>query len=128
MDDLLFLAHRIPFPPDKGDKIRSFHVLKHLASRFRVHLGCFYDDPLDARHLGELERICTTVLCRLLNPRRARFASLLGLVTGQSFTERYFHDARLEQWVADTMARHRPRRIYVFGSAMAPYAMAYQRP
>ena len=48
MGDLLFLAHRIPWPPDKGDKIRSWHLLKHLLDRgWRVHLGAFVDDPAD---------------------------------------------------------------------------------
>jgi len=43
MDGLLFLAHRIPFPPNKGDKIRSFHLLRHLSKRYAVHLGAFVD-------------------------------------------------------------------------------------
>ena len=50
MKDLLFLAHRIPYPPNKGDKIRSWHLLRHLAERYRVHLGCFVDDAQDHRH------------------------------------------------------------------------------
>ena len=29
-EPLLFLCHRIPFPPNKGDKIRSFNLLKKL--------------------------------------------------------------------------------------------------
>ena len=44
---LLFLAHRVPFPPDRGDKIRSFHVLQYLAKRTRVHLVAFADDAAD---------------------------------------------------------------------------------
>ena len=31
MSEILFLAHRIPYPPNKGDKIRSWHLLKGLA-------------------------------------------------------------------------------------------------
>ncbi|WP_431853677.1 TIGR03087 family PEP-CTERM/XrtA system glycosyltransferase [Allosphingosinicella sp.] len=54
MPDILFLAHRIPFPPDRGDKIRSFHALKHLAGLGRVHLACFADDEADAGHLPAL--------------------------------------------------------------------------
>jgi sugar transferase (PEP-CTERM/EpsH1 system associated) len=54
MADLLFLAHRIPFPPDRGDKIRSFHELKHLAGLGRVHLACFADDEADAANLAGL--------------------------------------------------------------------------
>jgi sugar transferase (PEP-CTERM/EpsH1 system associated) len=127
MDDLLFLSHRIPFPPDKGDKIRSFHILDHLAARYRVHLGCFYDDPSDTRHIGELERRCATVLCLPLQPARARLKSLAGLLKGQSLTQAYFHDVHLEKWVADTVRQYRPECIYIFGSAMAPFALPYKR-
>jgi glycosyltransferase involved in cell wall biosynthesis len=45
--NLLFLAHRVPFPPDRGDKIRSFHILQYLAKRARVHLAAFADDEAD---------------------------------------------------------------------------------
>ena len=38
MQDLLFLAHRIPFPPDKGDKIRAWNIFRHLARTHRMHL------------------------------------------------------------------------------------------
>ncbi len=44
---LLFLAHRIPFPPDRGDKIRGFHILQYLAKRTQVHLVAFADDAAD---------------------------------------------------------------------------------
>ena len=52
--ETLFLAHRIPFPPDRGDKIRSWHLLKHLATLGPVHLACFADDEADAAHLPAL--------------------------------------------------------------------------
>lgn len=52
--EILFLAHRIPYPPDRGDKIRSWHVLKHLSQFATVHLACFADDEADAAHLPAL--------------------------------------------------------------------------
>ena len=55
MESILFLAHRLPFPPNKGDKVRSYHFLKHLAARYRVFLGTFVDDPLDWKHVEALE-------------------------------------------------------------------------
>lgn len=54
MGDILFLAHRIPYPPDRGDKIRSWHLLKHLSGLARCHLACFADDEADAAHLPAL--------------------------------------------------------------------------
>ena len=52
--EILFLAHRIPFPPDRGDKIRSWHMLKRLGRSARVHLACFADDEADAAQLPAL--------------------------------------------------------------------------
>ena len=48
--DILFLAHRIPYPPDRGDKIRSWNLLKYLSRFGIVHLACFADDETDLAH------------------------------------------------------------------------------
>lgn len=56
MGNLLYLAHRLPYPPDKGDKLRSFHLLRHLAKKHRVFLGTFIDDPADEAQVGKLDR------------------------------------------------------------------------
>jgi sugar transferase (PEP-CTERM/EpsH1 system associated) len=126
MDDLIFLAHRLPYPPDKGDKIRSWRMLSHLAERFRVHLGAFIDDKRDAAYLDELRGICASLYCPVIEPIRARLKSAAALATGQSLTERYYQDRRMTRWVAETMARYRPEHSFVFCSAMAPYLMPYR--
>jgi hypothetical protein len=56
MNELLYLTHRIPYPPNKGDKIRSFNILKYLSQHFRVHLGSFVDDPDDWRYRDDGSR------------------------------------------------------------------------
>ena len=58
IQDLLYLTHRIPYPPNKGDKIRSWHLLKHLARRYRVHLGTFIDDQNDWQHVDTIRQLC----------------------------------------------------------------------
>ena len=50
---ILFLAHRVPFPPNKGDKIRAFHELMHLAEHHEIWLGAPADDPADLEHLKD---------------------------------------------------------------------------
>ena len=121
MEDLLFLSHRIPFPPNKGDKIRSWHILKHLAERYRVHLGCLYDDPDDARHIPFLNSICASACFRSLNRRKAKIRSLTGLFRGEPLTLRYFRDEGLQSWVTETLSRRKPSRVFTFCSAMATY-------
>lgn len=120
MRNVLFLAHRLPYPPDKGDKIRSWHFLRHLAGRYRVHLGCLYDDPEDRRHLPVLERLCATVHAVELHPARRRLASLRGLLTGEPLSFPYFADRRLSAWVRG-LARREPLDLaFAYSSAMAP--------
>ena len=57
MGDILFLAHRVPYPPDRGDKIRSFNILKRLCELGTVHVATFADDDADIAH-GETLRRC----------------------------------------------------------------------
>jgi sugar transferase (PEP-CTERM/EpsH1 system associated) len=121
MKDLLFLAHRIPYPPDKGDKIRAWNVLKHLAERYRIHLATFIDAPEDVACVQYLRKICASVVWRKLSPRRARLRSLAGLLTGAPLTQFYFGDRRLREAVEQLAAAHEPALVYVFSSAMAPY-------
>ncbi len=120
MGDLLFLAHRIPFPPDKGDKIRSWHVLRHLAGKHRVHLGCLVDDHHDLVHLPKLERICASVCAVPIRPWWRRVASLGGLLTGAPLTFGYFADHRLATWI-DSLARStRLDAAFAYSSGVAP--------
>jgi sugar transferase (PEP-CTERM/EpsH1 system associated) len=121
MDDLLFLSHRIPYPPDKGDKIRAWHFLRHLAERYRVHLACFVDDPDDARFVPKLEEICASVCWRPLVPLRAKLRSLRSVLSGAPLTRGYFRDRHLKKEIERIIAQHRPERFFVFSSAMAPY-------
>jgi sugar transferase (PEP-CTERM/EpsH1 system associated) len=126
MEHLLFLTQRIPYPPDKGDKIRGWRILRHLAERYHVHLGCFYDAAEDARHVEFLSTICASLCCRRLRPGLAKLRSLARFRPGAALTLGYFEDAALRRWVEATLAAHRPSRIFVFCSAMAPYVLDYR--
>jgi sugar transferase (PEP-CTERM/EpsH1 system associated) len=121
MSELLFLAHRFPYPPDKGDKIRSWHFLRHLTERFRVHLGCFIDDERDWGLVGEVKAICGEC-CIVPLPRRwAKLRSLRGLLTNGPLTLPYYFDRNLSAWTRTILARPNLSTIFVFCSAMAQY-------
>ena len=125
MEDLLFLAHRIPYPPNKGDKIRSYHLLKYLASHYRVHLGTFIDDVDDWRYVDAVKALCADTCFVKLNPLRARALSLLGLFSGKPLTLTYYRSRDLQRWVRKTVAAHSIQRVVAFSSAMAQFADEY---
>jgi sugar transferase (PEP-CTERM/EpsH1 system associated) len=121
MAPLLYLTHRIPYPPNKGDKVRSYHLLRFLARRYAVHLGTFVDDDADRAHEGALAPLCASTHVATIHPTRARIRSLAGLFSGEALTLGYYRDEGLAQWVRATVARHGITRVVVFSSAMAQY-------
>ena len=127
MEDLLLLIHRIPYPPNKGDKIRSYHLLKHLAARYRVHLATFVDDPDDWQHVPHVEALCASSRFARMHPLLARVRSLGALLKNRSLSLEYYRDADLTRWVDDTVAKHDIGRMLVFSGAMALLSGASSR-
>jgi sugar transferase (PEP-CTERM/EpsH1 system associated) len=128
MPDILFLAQRIPYPPDKGDKLRSFHFLRFLAERHPVHLGCFVDDPDDWRHASEVKRMVASCCLIPLDRRWASLRGLRGFATGEPLGLPYYRDARMTRWVDTVLAERRPGLAFVFSSQVAPYVVGGRRP
>lgn len=127
--DVLFLAHRIPYPPNKGDKIRSWHILKHLASRARVHLGCFIDDPADRQHQDFLRGVAGGECCFVeITPLASKLRGIRGLLDGQSITASYYPRQPLARWAQDVAARYNVQRVFLYSSAMFPFASRLIQP
>ncbi len=127
MANILYLVHRLPYPPNKGDKVRSYHLLRHLLKAHRVFLGTFIDDPADAEHIPVLRGMCAGLHVARLDPRRAKLRSINGLLAGEPLTLRYYRDAGLQDWVDNTCRSQRIDAIVVFSSAMAQYTEDKQR-
>ncbi len=123
MAKLLYLVHRMPYPPNKGDKVRSYHLLKHLmAQGHEVFVGTFIDDPDDVQHLPALRSMCTDLCAIRLDLRIAKVSSLLALLTGEPLTLRYYASNALRAWVQRTLASQTIDATLVFSSSMAQYA------
>ncbi|MBC2650859.1 TIGR03087 family PEP-CTERM/XrtA system glycosyltransferase [Novosphingobium aerophilum] len=120
MSEILFIAHRIPFPPDRGDKIRSHHVLRRLAELGPVHVACFADDPDDLRHEPALAELAASHSLVRRN-RPLPVAGLAALAQGLPVSLTAFADARLQSYVARVLATRPVSAIYVFSGQMGQY-------
>jgi sugar transferase (PEP-CTERM/EpsH1 system associated) len=125
MTDLLFLTHRVPLPPEKGKADRAWHMLCHLATNHRVHLGCFSAHASDERHLAPLMEICASVMCAPLQPSTVAVKSVAALVQGKPVSSAYLGSVRLTRWIAETIANHRPDYAFACGAPMARYLEDY---
>lgn len=119
--DLLFLTQRIPFPPKKGEKIRSFNMLKELSRNWRVHLGCLVDDPEEMRYDADLAAYVADAHYAQINPKLARITCLNGLLTGEPLSYTYFADHSLKRWARRVLEEVRPEAALVCSSNMAQY-------
>jgi polysaccharide biosynthesis protein PslH len=123
MDEILFLAHRIPFPPDRGDKIRSHHVLKRLAQIAPVHVATFAEDEHDLAEEACLAGIAASYhLARRTRP--LPIAGLEALITGKPVSLTAFHSRALAAYVRQVLASRPIGAICVFSGQMGQYVPA----
>ena len=118
--EVLFLAHRVPFPPDRGDKIRSFHILKHIAAFARVHLVAFADDARDLDPPAEFRALLGECVVVPRTKSKAR-AAAEALATGKPLSLTAFADRRLAAAVQGILHRHPIDAAYAFSGQMAQY-------
>jgi sugar transferase (PEP-CTERM/EpsH1 system associated) len=120
---LLFLTQRIPYPPIKGEKIRTLHILGHLRKSYDIHLGCLVDDPRDLEHVPIVRAMCADSHFAAIDRRKARIACLRGLLTGEPLSVTFYRDRGLAGWVRRVLRDVRPEAIVVCSSNMAPYVL-----
>ena len=118
---ILCLCHRIPYPPDKGDKIRSFHQVRALSKNHRVHLAFLIDDPADRTHLDAVERFSATVDWAYRGRQASMARAAFALPSRTPFSVAAFHSPTLHRKVRDRIRAERPDAALVFSTAMAPY-------
>lgn len=118
--EILFLCHRLPFPPDRGDKIRSHHLLRQLAAMAPVHVATFADDDGDTAHLVELSMLARTYHVASRS-RPVLLAGLAALAGGQPVSLAAFRDQALLRYVEETLRTHPIETIVVFSGQMGQY-------
>ncbi len=127
---ILFLAHRIPFPPDRGDKIRSWHLIERLSRLATVHLACFADDESDAAHLPALREALNGRLGQAhveVRRRGKARASARALVDGRPISLALFDSPRLRRFVETLLAVNDVETVFGFSGQMAQFVPASLR-
>lgn len=120
MSEILFLAHRVPFPPDRGDKIRSNHLLRRIAQIAPVHVGALADDAADMAQEHELAAIAASH-CLVRRTAPLPLAALAALGQGRPVSLAAFASARLQRWVNHVIETRPIAAIFVFSGQMAQY-------
>ncbi|MDB5701249.1 MAG: family PEP-CTERM/XrtA system glycosyltransferase [Sphingomonadales bacterium] len=123
MGEILFLAHRLPYPPDRGDRIRSWHVLQALAKIAPVHVAALIDDEADRVNVAKVASIAASVTVELRQTSKLR-AMAVALARGTPASVEAFRNRALSAKVEAVLAARPIDCIYAFSSQMAAYVPA----
>lgn len=118
--EILFLVHRIPFPPDRGDKIRSHHILHALKEIGPVHVGCFADDARDRGFADEMAAL-TASQCVEMRERSRAVAGMNGLLRRQPMLVAMYESAAMHRWVRHVLATRPIRAVVAYSVQMAHF-------
>lgn len=121
---ILVLTHRLPFAPNRGDRIRAFHIVKQLAARADVHVVSLVHDRAEASHADDLRRlgvrVSTAFVPRIRNLIRGAFA----LRTDTPLTHVLLDSAAMRPALDRATASWRPDLVLAYCSGVAPFALA----
>jgi len=118
---ILFLAHRIPYPPDKGERIRAFHELRYLGSRHEVDLFCFADSDKAAEDQDYLRRYCRRIHVEVLRQPARILRAGMNFVSGQPVSFGFFASPAFRRKTREAMGNCAYDVIFVYSSAMGQF-------
>jgi sugar transferase (PEP-CTERM/EpsH1 system associated) len=118
---ILFLAHRVPFPPNRGDRIRSYHLLRHLSRQNEVHLACLADELWTQDTEDRLKSLCTRF--QIHHPSKALqwIRAALSFARGRSATEGLFFSSAFANTIRQWTDEVNYDVVFTYCSGMAAY-------
>jgi len=124
MKRLLFISHRVPYPPDKGERVRAFHALRALSARFGVTLAALAHRRSDYAAAAALRPWCERVIVAPAGGAMGLLRGGLALLGGRSVTEGFFHSPTMKHLLARECRRDRFDLVLGYCSSTLPLALA----
>jgi sugar transferase (PEP-CTERM/EpsH1 system associated) len=121
---LLYLAHRVPYPPDKGERVRAYHEINALCERFEVTVACLAHRPSEHASARALAERCAAVHVGRVQKPIALVGGAWSLLAGRSVTEGYFRDRRWLRGLRRAAGTDGYDLVFAYCSSMLPEALA----
>jgi sugar transferase (PEP-CTERM/EpsH1 system associated) len=122
---VLYVVQRVPYPPNRGDKLAAYHAVRHLARRHRVTVAALAESPEELRHGRALEAELVGTAGRVVAvrhfPAAARAQALTALASGESLSVAYYRSAALRMAIRRLTAVAPVDVAVAFSSSMGPY-------
>jgi len=120
---ILYLTHRLPYAPNRGDRIRAYHTLRMLRNHAQVDLLSLVHDAEEAAMSKTLCPLADTVAVAPVHAIPNLVAGAFSLVTSEPLTHRLLNSSVMTRRLRELLAAHRPDVVLAFGSGMARFAL-----
>jgi sugar transferase (PEP-CTERM/EpsH1 system associated) len=109
---LFIILSRVPFPLDKGDKLRAFHQIQYLSKNNEIHLCCLNDKKTDDNSLKALEPFCKTINVFHISIFSILFNVFKAFLSGKPFQVGYFYNTRIKRKITALVSEVKPDHIF----------------
>lgn len=122
---ILFISHNLPFPPNKGEKVRSYHFLRFLSQRHSIILLALTRADGEEAYRSELEKLCEHVEIYPLNRWLSRIHAALCFFSPLPFTFGYFFSWKLRRDLDRLIKSKQIDLVFTYCSSSGQYAFRY---
>ena len=109
---LFILLSRVPYPLEKGDKLRAFNQIKELSKKHQIILFALNDDKLDDKALHELKKYCEAISIVNFSKFTIFFNLIRAFFNGNPMQVAYFYFSKAQKKVDELIKKHKPDHIY----------------
>jgi len=120
---ILYLTHRLPYAPNRGDRIRAYHMLRHLAARHAVDLVSFVHDDDEQLQASALADVASSTTAIRLRRRDMLTRAAAALASGRTLTHAMLDSPVIRGLLAEIVSANRPDIVLAYCSGMARFAM-----
>lgn len=122
---IFYICRRVPFPPDRGDKIAAFNEIRHLAAQHEMHVFCLGDGVQDLANISGLQAYAMSVTAAPVDEFTIKLRALAALFTGQPLSVAALNEMKLHDAIQKKFAELRPDLIIVYSCNMAQFAVHF---
>lgn len=109
---IFVLLSRVPYPIEKGDKLRAFHHIRCLAQNHEIVLCALSDSPVHPEALNILGEICKAVHIIPIKPAGMIWNLLKAFVNGNPLQVGYFYRSSAQARISELIKQHKPDHIF----------------
>lgn len=120
---ILVLTHRLPFAPNRGDRIRAFHFVKLLAARADVHVVSLVHDRAEEAEADTLRRMGVRISAAVVPRLRNLARGAINLPTRTPLTNVLLSSPGMGIAVHQATCEQPPDVVLAYCSGVAPYAL-----